>query len=148
MFEEKKNVMKTIIITSLVCLGCAITSMAQGTLQIEITNVKAGTGSVKIGLFDNERTFLKEASFSKTVKADSEKVVVMFNDIPLGEYAISVIHDENENGELDANFFGMPKEGFGFGNDAMGTFGPPSYEKALIKIGGQPSKQMITMKYL
>jgi uncharacterized protein (DUF2141 family) len=25
-----------------------------------------------------------------------------------------VIHDENRNGELDTNMFGIPKEGYGF----------------------------------
>jgi uncharacterized protein (DUF2141 family) len=31
-----------------------------------------------------------------------------------GKYAIAVIHDENCNGKLDTNMFGIPKEGYGF----------------------------------
>jgi uncharacterized protein (DUF2141 family) len=38
----------------------------------------------------------------------------LFSDIKPGNYAIAVIHDENRNGELDTNMFGIPKEGYGF----------------------------------
>jgi uncharacterized protein (DUF2141 family) len=37
-----------------------------------------------------------------------------FSDIKPGKYAIAVIHDENCNGELDSNLFGIPTEGYGF----------------------------------
>ncbi len=43
-----------------------------------------------------------------------------FEDIPPGRYALAVIHDENMNGKLDANWLGVPKEGYGFSNDAKG----------------------------
>ena len=47
-----------------------------------------------------------------------------------GTYAIGFYIDKNENEKLDTNFLGIPKEQFGFSNDVMGRFGPPTFEAA------------------
>ncbi len=140
--------MKKFIFLGVALLAANISASAQEILHVEITNVKNTNGTVRVGLFDNEDNFLKEAIAGQTVKPKGEKVEVTFKNIPPGEYAISVIHDENENGELDANTFGIPKEGFGFGNDAMGMFGPPSFDKAKVRVDKQSQKQVIKMRYL
>jgi uncharacterized protein (DUF2141 family) len=120
---------------------------AQERLRVEVVNIKNNSGSIRVGLFDNDKDFLKKAVLSESVSANAEKVIVVFENIPAGEYAISVIHDENNNEELDLNFLGIPKEGFGFGNDAKGAFGPPSFDKAKVKIGGGVVKQVVTLRY-
>jgi len=56
-----------------------------------------------------------------------------------GRYAVAVYHDENDNGELDANILGMPTEGFGFSNDAKGFAGPPDFEAAAVEVSGEAS---------
>jgi len=138
--------MKTIILFGL-ALFVSKVSTAQETLRVEVTHIKNSTGTVRVGLFNSDANFLKKAFTGQTVKVNGEKVEVIFKNIPPGEYAISVIHDENENGELDSNLFGIPKEGFGFGNDAMGTFGPPAFDKAKITVNGETQKQVIKMRY-
>jgi uncharacterized protein (DUF2141 family) len=139
------------LMKSMLLLGimlCVAPSMfAQERLQVEVVNIKNNSGSIRVGLFDNEKDFLKKAVLGESVLANGEKVNVVFENIPAGEYAISVIHDENDNEELDVNFLGIPKEGFGFGNDAKGSFGPPSFEKARVKIGEVVVKQVITLRY-
>ena len=60
---------------------------------------------------------------------------VTFEGVPFGTYALKVFHDENDNGKLDTNFVGMPKEAFGFSNDAMGRFGPPDFDAASFELG-------------
>lgn len=120
---------------------------SQENLIIEVTNIKKPVGSIRVGLFDSDEDFLKNAKYGEVVKATADKVIVTFTDLPPGEYGISVIHDENENGKLDTNFMGVPKEGFGFGNNAMGSFGPPSFEKAKIKWEGKEMRIGVTVKY-
>jgi uncharacterized protein (DUF2141 family) len=51
-------------------------------------------------------------------------------EIPAGIYAIGYYIDANENQKLDTNFVGVPKEEYGFSNNARGAFGPPSFESA------------------
>lgn len=137
-----------IIITILVLIGADQYVLAQAEkLQITILGIKEAKGSILVGLFDTESEFLKKAIKAKTVKAAAGKVTVVFEDLPAGEYAISVIHDENENGEIDSNFIGIPTEGFAFGNDAMGTFGPPSFDKAKVTWNGRNLVVELKLKY-
>ena len=35
---------------------------------------------------------------------------------------------------MDRNLFGVPKEQFGFSNNAKGNFGPPSFEDASFTV--------------
>ena len=139
--------MKLNILTILAACICS-SVMGQGVLTVEVSNIKEMKGNVNVGLFTNENDFLKKSAFGKIVKADKGKVIVTFEDLPVGNYAVSVIHDENENGELDSNFMGIPKEGFGFGNDATGMFGPPSFDKTLVNWEGKDKSVKITMKYM
>lgn len=53
-----------------------------------------------------------------------------------GRYAIKLFLDLNGNGEVDTNFLGVPKEPFGFSNNAMGKFGPPSFDAAAFTFEG------------
>jgi uncharacterized protein (DUF2141 family) len=100
------------------------------TMKVVIKNVNDAEGDILVGLFSNEADFLKKRFASQKIKASKGEIHFVFENIPAGKYAISAFHDANINGELDKNMVGIPKEGFGFSNDAMGMFGPPNFEKA------------------
>lgn len=57
-------------------------------------------------------------------------------DLPNGTYAIGIFVDKNYNNKMDRNFFGVPKEQYGFSNDAKGSFGPPSFKDASFNVSG------------
>ena len=122
-------------------------TFAQSSLEIHVDNIKSKKGSIRFGLFTSEADYLKNPVEKRIIKSTGKDVTVVFENLQPGDYALSVIHDENDNGELDSNAFGIPKEGFGFGNNALGSFGPPSFEKAKIKIADQDVKQDIKLKY-
>src|SRR5688572_30333967 len=90
----------------------ACLSYGQNRIEVTVKNIKEKKGSIRVGLFSNENDFLKKAAEGKIVKATAGEVKVVFENLKAGDYAVSVIHDENENGELDTNAIGMPKEGF------------------------------------
>lgn len=121
---------------------------AQSQLEVVVKSVKNDSGNIRVGIFSDKDTFLKKAVYGKVVKSKSGQTTVVFDDLPPGKYAVSAIHDENENNELDTGLFGIPKEGFGFGNDAMGSFGPPSFEKATITVEPGKTSISITLRYL
>jgi uncharacterized protein (DUF2141 family) len=121
---------------------------AQTQLEVVVKNVKESKGQIRVGLFKDEKTFLKEAWLGKVVKAENGDIKVVFDKVPAGTYAVSIIHDQNENGELDSNFFGIPTEGFGFSNDAMGTFGPPDFAKASFVLGSENKNLAISLRYM
>jgi uncharacterized protein (DUF2141 family) len=139
MFEEKKEtIMKKLNISSLLILGLlsAFNLGAQNKIEVTIKNVKETKGTIRLALFNSENDFLKQPLESKVVKASATETNVVFENLKPGEYAISVIHDVNENKELDKGFMGIPQEPYGFSNDARGKFGPPSYEESKLTVKG------------
>jgi uncharacterized protein (DUF2141 family) len=139
---------KMMFLCAALTLLAAFHANAQASLKVTVKNIKEPKGSIRVGLFANEKDFLKKAAIGKVVKATGTEIMVIFENLAPGDYGLSVIHDENENGELDSNILGIPKEGFAFGNNAMGTFGPPDFEKAKVKIEDKAIKQEISLKYL
>lgn len=109
---------------------------AQGKLELTIKNIKEVKGTIRVALFNTEKDFLEQAIESKVVKVSGSEAQVVFDKLKPGEYAISVIHDVNENQELDKGFMGIPKEPYGFSNDARGKFGPPSYGESKLVVAG------------
>ncbi len=116
-------------------------------LEVTVKNIKNGKGTLIIGLFNSEKTFTKEVWKGEKLKAQPGVLKVIFKDVPPGDYAVSVFHDENENGRVDMNFIGIPREGFGFSNDAMGAFGPPPFAKAKVAVPANKTVA-ITLKYI
>ena len=74
--------------------------------------------------------------------------VCEFPGVKEGTYAVSVFHDENSNGKLDAKFMGMPREGVGASNNAKGHFGPPKFDAAAFRFSGGRMELKITITYL
>ena len=102
-------------------------------LTISVSGIKSIKGKINIALYNSESTFNDPDKAFKEFFLDFDKkpkTSFKLENIPPGEYAFALFHDENENYELDTNFLGIPQEGFAFSNNAMGNFSPPSYEDA------------------
>ncbi len=131
----------------IICLSMS-TLLAQNlTLTVQIVNIKDNVGQIAVAIYNSEKEFMKTRYQGKITKAIKGEVEVIFENLPAGSYGLSVMHDSNENGKLDSNFFGMPKEGFGFSNNAMGSFGPPGFDKAKVDLLSN-KKISISLKYL
>ncbi|SDX32209.1 hypothetical protein SAMN05444411_104206 [Lutibacter oricola] len=103
------------------------------TIKVTVTNALSDKGTINFGLHSN-KTFMK----AEAIKAKSSKVVngistVIFENVPAGEYAIICFHDENENGRMDFEVNGMPKENYGTSNNPM-SFGPPQFEPSKFEV--------------
>src|SRR4051812_43265523 len=104
--------MKKVILVLVFLIG-GFVSAQNVNLEVKMTGFKSDTGKVKVGLYDSEFSFLKTVYKSATVEIRSGVASVVFKDVTKGTYAISVYHDENGNGTLDRNGFGIPTEGYG-----------------------------------
>ena len=59
---------------------------------------------------------------------------LVFAGLAPGDHAVSVCHDQNNNGRLDTNPIGVPSEPLGFSRNATGMMGPPKFADAAIGI--------------
>jgi uncharacterized protein (DUF2141 family) len=119
-------------------------------LVIELSGVRNSKGHVLIALFNQANGFPDQSdkAFRKLrIPANAGTIKASFDDLPPGSYAFGVVHDENDNQKLDTGLFGIPKEGFVFSRNAMGTMGPPSFDNAAIKIETKFAVQALKIKY-
>jgi uncharacterized protein (DUF2141 family) len=106
---------------------------AQNKLTIVIDGIELPQGQLFVGAYD-AAGFLKKPLYGKTAAVDRYEITVVLEEVPAGEYAVSVFHDENSNRKLDTGAFGIPLEKTGFSNNAKGHMGPPKYEDAKFEV--------------
>lgn len=102
-------------------------------IRVKITNLRNNKGHVLISLFKEGVGYPGEPGKAYKVAKLSivdKSATVLFSQLPTAHYAIAILHDENDDAKMNKNFFGLPEEGYGFSNNAMGMFGPPSFNKA------------------
>jgi uncharacterized protein (DUF2141 family) len=128
-----------------VLLSAALPAIAAD-LAVDIVDVKSAEGNVRVAIYDNPETWLGKPVKGITVKAVAGTVTVNFGDLPEGEYAVVTYHDVNANGKLDFNFLHMPKEPWGFSNDAAPRFGAPTYKDARFKLPASGARITIHLK--
>jgi len=121
-----------------------------GTITVRIEALRNNNGTVYVSLFDNKKAFgdNKGAVVSVQARPANRTAVVMLDNVAPGRYALSFIHDENDNKKLDTNWIGIPKEGFGYSKDAMGKFGPPKFDDALLDVPAGPVTVVMHTKYM
>lgn len=107
-------------------------------LDLTVTDLRTQQGSLRIAVADSEAGWSDtEKAVAGTVrKAQGTVQEFHFPDLPPGSYAVMVMHDENDNGELDSNFMGMPVEGYGFSNNP-GVMRKPTFEEARFELGAE-----------
>jgi len=92
------------------------------TLDIEVQGITKG-GILNLEISNSKEAFESDGDDNGVVVRIQEKVIRgsyqrSFN-IPPGTYAVKIHIDENENGELDTNFLGIPKEQYGISNNVL-----------------------------
>ena len=131
-------------------LGLSLPAQA-GELTIEVNGIRSNDGRVMVAVhMESEGVeFPDEAGAVIGVWTVSRAGTwqLVFPDLPDGRYAVSVMHDENANGDLDTNLLGIPVEGYGFSNDAMGIMGPPAFGDASMVVGNEPGHALVTLRY-
>lgn len=118
------------------------------TVAITVKGLENTTGDVIVSLYNRSDGFpreIKKSIQARKIPASSTSIVAKFT-VPTGIYAVSVVHDENRNGDMDTNFLGIPTEGYCFSNNATGFMSPPSFTSACFVVKAQVA-QVVDMIY-
>lgn len=103
------------------------------TITVKVDNPLNDNGHVLIGLHTVD-TFMKGQGIQNAKeKVKDGKVIVTFENVTPGDYAIMVLHDENDNQRMDLEANGMPKESYGMSNNPM-LYGPPTFTDAKFEL--------------
>ena len=104
-------------------IGLPFSSSAD-TLTVTVNNIKK-PGEIHVAVYDNAKAFEADRGekggaapgiIEGTIEMVEPGSVTYVYELPPGTYAIGIFHDVNLNNKMDNNFFGVPKEQFGFSN--------------------------------
>lgn len=104
------------------------------TLSIDISGIKKDRGTIRVAVFDTKEAWLKKPVYTAVMPVNGNDLRFSQEAVPYGVYAVAVYHDVDSNGELNTNFIGLPKEPYGFSNNARGSFGPAKWKKASFTV--------------
>ena len=114
-------------------------------LSVTISHLRNSKGHVLISLFRDGQGFPDNGAIAfrkASLEIRDKKAAVQFPGLPAGRYAIAILHDENDDGKMNKNALGMPKEGYGFSNNVTGAFGPPAFWRASFDYAAGTAKQL------
>jgi uncharacterized protein (DUF2141 family) len=121
-----------------------------GKIQVNLSGMQNTNGKINLALYNSSASFNDPNAMyqSLVVNPVLGNMTFTLDSIPEGTYAFGVFHDENNNLQIDQNWLGIPTEGFAFSNNAMGTFGPPSFDQSkFVVVKQQTHVQTISLHF-
>ncbi|MCF6179625.1 MAG: DUF2141 domain-containing protein [Geopsychrobacter sp.] len=121
-----------------------------GRLVLTISGFRNDQGEALIYLYTGAAGFPQADApgllrFHHTIHQGRVQLTLM--KLPFNNYAISVLHDENRDGQMNKSPLGFPREGFGFSRNPNLLYGPPDYLKVRFLFLNNPQDQLIEMQY-
>lgn len=121
-----------------------------GDVVIKVTDLRSTKGVVRACMTTRADIFpkcIKDPLAHRIVVPAGKTVEIHFTGVKPGDYAIALLHDENDNGKADRALGMAPKEGYGFSRDAPVRMAPPEFSDAVFKLGEGLSRFTIKMRY-
>lgn len=137
------------VLTLLMTAPILLAASPVGELRVDLANLRNAKGTILVCLSGNPKHFPDCGSdpAARMLRATAANVQgLVFSQVPAGDYAVSVMHDENGNAKLDA-VMSMPREGFGFSRNPVVRFGPPKYRDVRFSMTAAAMRVPIRMKY-
>ncbi|MGB7405001.1 MAG: DUF2141 domain-containing protein [Pacificimonas sp.] len=125
-------------------VGLSDAAEAGGDVTVSIQNIQPGPGMLLVALQTEDEFAQAAGSMTQMIEADAVATTVTFENVPPGEYAAAVVHDTNENGQIDMGATG-PTEGWGFSGDAQQ--GAPEFAPAAVDVRTVGGSAIVDLTY-
>lgn len=127
-----------------------IVAQPSGNIELTITNIRNASGQVLVSVFNREQGFPSDSTQAfrtYIVEAREPKLTLNINNLPYGEYAIALVHDENRNLLLDYNLVGAPVEGYA-ATGSNRRFSAPRFQFSKFSLESRIMRIEVRMNYL
>ena len=117
-------------------------------IQVEVSGIKDQKGTVYIGFYKAGTAFpaAGKQSFRTSAKPDGkDKLTINIPDVEPGDYALAIYQDINNNGKLDKNFIGIPKEPYAFSNNFHPKMSAPKFEDCKITVSASSREFAVSL---
>lgn len=107
------------------------------TITVNVVGTRSAEGSVLAALYDSRKSSLSDWRDAVAVRRTQagDTAPITFQNVDAGTYAVVIVHDEDNDGQMDTNFIGLPVEGFGASNNPV-FLGPPRFQSARFQVRG------------
>ena len=121
---------------------------ATGTLTFRAKDFNNNKGKAVIFLYRKADKLPGHPFATANSYISNREAAIIMPDIPFGDYAAILLHDENNNGEIDHSF-GLPSEQLGYTNSwKLGFFsGMPTFAKLRFAFTLLSENQTIGITY-
>ena len=123
-----------IVLFYIMMLLTSLVMHAQNTIEVTMTDFDNDKGHVRVGLYNEQGSFLDATYKSEKSEIIAGQATVRFTNVPDGVYAVSCYHDEDDNGSLNMIMGMIPTEPYGTSNNVRGFFGPPKWDDAKFEL--------------
>lgn len=113
---------------------------AQLNLGVKILGLRNDKGIIMLQIFDSERKIIGQ----ERGLINDRSCLIVLKDLKPARYAVRYFHDEDLSGEMETNKLGIPKEGYGFSNNASGRFGPKPFKDWLFTLNRDSTIEITT----
>lgn len=131
----------------LAALPLAAPPPTEGVLTVQVDNVRAARGHVRVDVCPQARFLKSDCPYSGDAPAVKGTTVVTVRGLPPGHYAVQAYLDENDNHDVDRALFGIPKEGIGFSNGVKVRFSAPKFADAAFQFAGATQAIRFSLQY-
>ncbi|MBD2482355.1 DUF2141 domain-containing protein [Planktothrix sp. FACHB-1365] len=136
---------------SAVSIPLTVQAQTKSKITLSIDGLKNKNGQVCVSLFASNKGFPSngdDAIQSRCTSITQVPVVMTFDNLQPGSYAIAVLHDANNDKTANRNGLGIPTEGFGFSKNPAILTGPPKFNDAAVVVAGDNTNINIKLQYL
>ena len=120
-----------------------------GKIIVKIVNFENSNGVLRSHLYSSavSKSFptVSDDAFKNVVgKINKNKCTVVYDSIPYGTYALTVHHDEDNDGWMNKSFIGYPSEGYGMSNNPTIILSAPDFNDSKFKL----NRKNVTIKVI
>lgn len=145
--SPKYNIFSVVIF--LFCLQNRIQSQ---NIDLQISGIRSAQGRIQLQIYLDDKSFQDEVPF-KTLYFEKRQLkggeLVVKMDLEPGTYGFALLDDENLDREMNYNFIGLPKEGFGFSNFYLSGMSKPHFNDFKFSLNpGKKIKVQMKIRYM
>ena len=121
----------------------------KGTLTVKVLNVLQTQGSIRMAVYNNEKSFPSESQSFRGGALPLRpgiNTLLTCDQLPFGNYAVAVYHDLNNNGKMDKNALGIPTEPYAFSNNVKVKWRAPKFQEAAFGFDSRHQEITVELK--
>jgi uncharacterized protein (DUF2141 family) len=121
-------------------------------VEFEISNLRNTDGSIIVSVYKDSTSFANgmpefRQTFSKKENSTDGTFRAQFS-LPSGVYGLVFLDDENNDGAMNNNLIGIPKEGFGFSGYYLKGFNKPKFSDFSFILTEDFGTMQVRLRYL